>query len=261
MSRRVILIAFLAATACSDSGHPATAGTDAAVGGSGGAAGVGGSGGTGGLPRCFQLPNAIVIAVEPPPFDEGINDWELTGAVTAEDKNSFTIDTCAPSTGCAPSLTTFTVDARRAGVGLPLDVGLQVGAYVRVRYQTYGYNMGEIGTQLAVANLPSWDGKQNPVSTSDVWEFFATEGALLQAEMPFEVDSRPLDCAPEGEGTIHKLRVRAAAGAPWTELLQNESTTLNTNGQKWLVSVVRAFQYNGYDGPSPFAWWASASPQ
>jgi hypothetical protein len=256
MSHRALLVAFLLAIGCNDDTQ-ATDAQDAATGGAAGSAGGSGSAGSGGLSSCLAPGNQISISIEPSPLDGGIGAWDATGVVTAAaTKNSFVIDSCAPTTGCGSSLTSVTLEPAA------IDVGLQVGAYVRVRYEASPYNTGLIQAKLSVANVPSWDGKPNPVSTAEAWNFFAVEGALQHPDTPFEVSSAALDCAPppEGHGKSYTVMFRASADDPWTTLEQDESATLTVDGRQWKIAVVRAFELYGFDRPNPFAWWASAHP-
>lgn len=253
-------MAVVVAIGCSETPANSAQGlaADGAAAGAGGAAGAGagggGAAGGGGPPACSLPDSRIAISIDAVGDGGALREWDASGAITARDASSFVLDTCAPSAGCTPTPTTVRVEAPG------IDLGLEAGAFVEVRYRAAAYNGGQIAASVSVTNLPIWDGRPNPVSSVAGLRFVASEGGLAHPGLPFELSSTARACAPPpaGQGVAYAVLVRPGDAGPWTTLEQGASTTLVASDVSWQITVVRAFQLFGQDRPDPFAWWAAA---
>lgn len=193
----------------------------------------------------------MTVAIEPNPSTGLPYDWGRTGSVTSSTTNSFVIDECPPNSGCNPTLTTLTLEPATA-------IGLQVpiGAFVEVHLakSIYCPYCGEVAT-LSVRNVATWSGVTNPVSGGDTWYLLFSEGSLTSSEAPFAVSSTAASCVPGDPGKLYRLVFSDPGGAS-VELPQSEKTAANLGGRTWTLKNVRSFEYGGYDGPAPYAWWA-----
>ncbi len=254
--RHLPIAALLLACSCSeDDGAPANSSTGA----TGGTAGVGGSsagsGGSGGAkPKCLADGTHIDVVLNPNPIGHVDQDWSTVGAVTSASKNEFTVDTCAPNSGCTPALQKVTIKAPG------LDAVLPLGAFVRLHVVTDVYNNNSLETTFSVQNVPTWKGQTNPASTTERWYLLTSEQSLEHPDAPFKVSSRALQCASQsegGSGQLHEV-VFTDPGGSSTKLAHDQPATLMLGGQSWDVQVLRAFQRYGLDRPDPFSWYAES---
>lgn len=72
-----------------------------------------------------------------------------------------------------------------------------------------------------------------------------------------QVSSAPVDCVPGDTGKLHEL-IFSEPGGTETVVPQSLTDKAELGGQSWTVKNVRSFEYGGYDGLPPFAWWATS---
>ena len=188
----------------------------------------------------------IEVTLDPNPLAHVDQEWEAIGAITGASKNEFSVDTCAPNSGCKPAVQKVTVKAPGLVALLP------VGAFVRLRVVMEVYNISQVATTFSVRNVPSWNGAANPVSTTDRWYLLTSEQSLEHPDAPFEVSSSALPCPGPlqgGKGKLYDL-IFTDPGGSSTKLALNQPATLMLGG--------RAYESYNFDSPIAFSWYAES---
>lgn len=215
MKTSILVVASLALASCTpgaggDGGTTSTGGASTNSGGGGAVTSSGGGGATtistsNTSPSCTAVGfkvgvaytdadgNVIDCSLPPTPGDN--HELDADGLVTSSSPNHLEVDTCAPGTGCAPSVVKVNFGARD-DLTLPIPVGTPVHLHVGVSAGDYYCSTG-----VEITNLASWAGVTNPATPrSIVWLELASQTAISpQVDGP-DYGLEPIhlhDCVPE----------------------------------------------------------------
>jgi hypothetical protein len=189
---------------------------------------------------------------------------ELDGAITEVHADGFTVDSCPPNADCVGFFNHFTASAP----GLSL-AGLRVGAFVHIVMDVS--RPWGCSTYLAVTNLPSWGGEQNPADNSTDLYLAASDGdTSAEPNTQLRIDRVPLHCVADagagcGGGPADDFALRftlAGAGAPLT-LGMGQAAELPPGAAasaRYRASDLRSYESGYCDDYWNWAWFVVREP-
>ncbi|GAC1353396.1 MAG: hypothetical protein NVSMB47_05510 [Polyangiales bacterium] len=184
-------------------------------------------------------------------------DFDVVGVLVAVDAQSFQIDTCAPGTGCASTLTTVSATAP----GLDLR-SLPVGSFVEARLRSYRHPFYGCTSLALVTSLDTWGGTPNPADVGGRTYFVGSDGSPGVPDAPFTVDLVANHCVPEKSGCGSPVppdtyRMKFRAGTSSLELPMSSSGSLELpGGGALVVRNLRSYQTSNCEDYYNYAFWA-----
>jgi hypothetical protein len=212
----------------------------------------------GGVQSCAALLAPDVGSPLPSPLGGEVSGWVTELAGTA-----FSLDTCAPGTGCSPQVYRFAIDSPDLTVTLP--VGRQVTA-------TWLFSSVVLRAcpQVLVVN----DGLPSDVASGTgpaLWLAGADSTVQSSIPVPFSVVQRALSCNPNPSATHscggpsppddYALVFTPGSGEPPLSLATGKTGTLALTTaagvqQHLTVHNLRSYQTENCDDYWNWGWWA-----